>query len=84
MSAEAQQAPIAASPLEEANALSLDEFFSRDPEGLTEKDIEVIVAELRRQRKNFKEAEARGESAPRARKPKVQKEELSLTDLGLG
>lgn len=75
---------VAASPLEEANAVSLDELFSRDPEGYSSQDIDVIIKELRRQREAFAKAEAAGEATPRAKKSTGPKETLSLSDLGLG
>lgn len=57
-----------ANPLAEANPNSLDELFSRDPLGLQDVDLAIIVKELRRQREAWKLAEANGKtSAPKAK-----------------
>jgi hypothetical protein len=67
-------------PLDEAKPQSLDAIFSMDPLDLQDKDIAVIVAELRRQRVTWLAAEATGKTrAPKAAAPK----DLSLGDLEL-
>ena len=48
------------SPLAEANPGSLDEFFSKDPEQLTQSDLEVLCTKLRAQREEWLKAEAGG------------------------
>lgn len=60
------------SPLAEASPSSLDEIFSRDPEGLQERDIVAAVSALRAKREDWMKAEAAGaRSAPRASGPKL-------------
>jgi hypothetical protein len=87
-----QQQPTAANPLAEARIDSIDELFSRDPEGYclgpdgtpaTGADMQNIIAGLRRQRQVWERAEAEG--AKRAPSPKVKtaKPQVSLADLGL-
>ena len=83
-----------ANPLSEAKIDSIDDLFSRDPEGYTRSadgnpatgpDMLAIVAGLRRQREIWDKAEAAGaKRAPSAKagsstKPKV----ADLSDLGL-
>jgi hypothetical protein len=82
----------AASPLAEARIDSIDELFSRDPEGYCKgpsgtpadgSDMLAIVAGLRRQREIWDKAEAQG--AKRAPSPKVgaKAKVADLSDLGL-
>lgn len=52
------QAPIATSPLAEADPRSLEELMSRDPLKLTKQDRGQIVGELRRMREVWAKAEA--------------------------
>lgn len=71
----------ATAPLAEASPSSLDEYFSRNPRGMSDDDLRLIVRELRRQRERWKAAEAAGATrAPKAAKPK---QAVSLADLGL-
>ncbi len=46
------------SPLDSASPASIDELFDRDPELLTNEDVQRIVERLRAARKTFAEAEA--------------------------
>lgn len=79
------------SPLTEADPQSLDALFSMDPLSLTDKDLAVIVRELRKQRERWAAAEAQGKtrapkaaSAPAGAKTKVPASTIkSLADLGL-
>lgn len=77
--------PTGGNPLEEASPTSLEEYFSRDPEGFTKQDIEVVVKELRRMREKWKVEEASG--AKVGKKASVQKaskpEAGNFDDLGL-
>lgn len=80
----------AVSPLATAQPTSLDEFFSRDPLDLADQEIDVIVAEYRRQREVWAKAEAGGaKRAPALPKTPAQKAlagpktSPSLGDLGL-
>lgn len=80
-------------PLLEARVDSIDELFSRDPEGYTKgpdgspasgPDMQAIVAGLRRQRDIWEKAEAAG--AKRAPSPKAgaaKAKVADLADLGL-
>lgn len=79
-------------PLLEARVDSIDELFSRDPEGYTKgpdgspasgPDMLAIVAGLRRQREIWEKAEAQG--AKRAPSPKAGAKAAvaDLSDLGL-
>lgn len=79
-------------PLAEARVESIDELFSRDPEGYAKGpsgspidgvDMERIIAGLRRQREIWEKAEAAG--AKRAPSPKVstKPQVQGLADLGL-
>jgi hypothetical protein len=71
----------AASPLTSVNPTSLDELFSRDPEGYSAQDIDAVIAEYRRQFAAYQAKEAADAAKPpRARKVK---ETLDLADLGL-
>jgi hypothetical protein len=70
------------SPLIEASPRSLDEIFSSDPLGLTNQELSVVVAELRKQALNWAAAEAAGKrSAPKTKTPVAAN--VSLDDLGL-
>lgn len=80
-------------PLAEARVDSIDELFSRDPEGYSRgpsgdpadgKDMLDIIAGLRRQREIWEKAEAAG--AKRAPSPKAtagKQQVADLSDLGL-
>lgn len=73
-------------PLSEASATSLDELFSRDPEGYTQKDLESVVKELRRMAEKWKGEEASGatKSKTGAGVAKALKKQVAdLGDLGL-
>ena len=75
------------SPLLEAEPASLTELFARDPLGLSDKDLDVIVAELREQRTRIEAAKRAGVKAPQGSKtpagPKPKNQDFSLEDLGL-
>ena len=47
-----------------ASLASLDKYFSADPNGLSDQDLDVIVAELRRQRESWENGKQ-----PSKRKP---------------
>jgi hypothetical protein len=79
-------------PLSEARVDSIDELFSRDPEGYckgpdgttaTGEDMQRIIAGLRRQREVWEKAEAAG--ATRAPNPKAsgKPKVTDLSELGL-
>ena len=82
-----------ASPLAEARIDSIDELFSRDPEGYckgpdgtpaTGTDMLAIVAGLRRQRELWEKAEAQGaKRAPASPKASSKAKVADLSDLGL-
>lgn len=58
----------------------LSELFARDPVGLTDQDIDTIVARMRQANANFE----LGVKAPKAPKePKTTKTQQLLKDLGL-
>lgn len=69
--------------MEQAQPQSLDELFSRGADW-TDQELDVIIAELRRQRATWAQAEAQGKrSAPKSG-PKTQADPgLSIEDLGL-
>lgn len=69
---------------------ALQKLFDSDPEQLNDRDIEIIVAELRKQRARFdldEQAKAMKEKKPKGKKAKAlsadESKQLSLTDLGL-
>lgn len=66
---------------------SLQELFARDPEKLSDADIDTIVIELRKQRGLFEQqeiAKSMKEPKPKKTKPKQEGgEQFSLADLGL-
>lgn len=76
-------------PLTEADPTSLEEYFSRDPNDLLDKDIALITRALRAQRKTWLAAEAggatRGTRAKAALKAPLSAASptLSLDDLKL-
>lgn len=83
---------VVPNPLLEARVDSIDELFSRDPEGYTKgpdgspasgPDMQAIVAGLRRQREIWEKAEAAG--AKRAPSAKIggKSAVADLSDLGL-
>ncbi len=70
-------------PLTEAKAKSLDEIFSSNPMGYSDKEAEIVIAEFREQRARWTVAEAAGKkSAPKMPKTAAPTN-LSLGDLGL-
>ena len=70
-------------PLSEANPKSLDEIFSSDPGSLSEKELSLVVKELREQSARWTIAETAGKkSAPKMPKTSAPVS-LSLKDLGL-
>jgi hypothetical protein len=73
-----------ANPLTEASPQSLEEFFSRNPEDLSDGDMKRMILEFRRQREAWLKAEAAGaKRAPTAVKGKTAKSAVTLSDLGL-
>lgn len=77
--------PTQSTPLSEASSQSLDELFSADQARLSDTEIQAIVDELRRARKNFADSEAKG-LKPRAKKSTASKPvdmNVTLDDLGL-
>lgn len=75
----------APSPLTEASTASLDDLFSRDPEGLSRRDRAQIVTELRRQCEAWIKAEALGAvKAPKAPKPTSAPKKIAVSDEDLG
>jgi hypothetical protein len=75
-------APLATpSPLSEANPASLDEFMSRDPAGLSDSDLDKMIALYRRQRAIWERSDAEERAKPRAQRSATAK--TSLSDLGL-
>ena len=73
----------------EVSPEALQELFSRDPEKLNDQDVQVIVDELRKQRKLFKQQEetkpkrAKRKAAPKKTMSKEQASQLTLGSLGL-
>jgi hypothetical protein len=77
-------------PLAFANPRSLDELFNRDPLDLADQDIDVIVAEYRRQRAVWlsdQEMKFNSDGTPKATRtkagPKPEKPKFTLESLGL-
>lgn len=70
---------MSASPLAEATPDSLDELFRRDPLGLSDQDLDRIVAELRSRRAIWAKAEAEGKT--KAPRKAAAKAELGADDL---
>lgn len=66
---------MANNPLEEADPTSLDLFFSKHPEELTDQEIDEMVVKLRSMREKFMEKEAK------PKLPRGQKVTLSLDDI---
>lgn len=92
MTDHATPAVSAISPLAEARIDSIDELFSRDPEGYakgpdgspaTGADMLAIVAGLRRQREVWDKAEAQGAKRAPSPKTKGTAKVADLSDLGL-
>jgi hypothetical protein len=82
----------APNPLLEARVDSIDELFSRDPEGYTKgpdgspasgPDMQAIVAGLRRQREIWEKAEAAGAKRAPSQKAGGKSAVADLSDLGL-
>jgi hypothetical protein len=71
------------SPLEEVNALSLDEFLSRDPFDFTKQDRLKVIRLLREQRAKWETLESQGkrQSKSAAKTPKEPPKVVSLDDL---
>lgn len=68
------------SPLAEAKVDSLETLFARDPLGLSDQDLDRIIAELRSRRALWVKAEAEGKTrAPR--RLAAAKAELGAEDL---
>jgi hypothetical protein len=63
--------------LREAKADSISDLFNRDVEGLSDVDLDRIIAELRANRERFAAAEAAGAKAPRT--PAMSKSAVSAT-----
>ena len=72
------------SPLQEVEKESLSELFARDPESLSEADLDRIVSELRSKRMLWLQTEEAGKkkkAEPKAKPKTLSKEELnSLLD----
>lgn len=69
-------------PLSEASPTSFDELFSRDPLGLSNQDISLIVAKLRKDRSLWLLAEAKGaKRAPKAKPGEAADITLGALDL---
>ncbi len=64
-------------PILEANPALLDELFSRDPLGLADTDLDVVVAEFERMLVSWEQGKPTAKTGPKAPKAKV-----SLADLG--
>ncbi len=62
---------VVPNPLDNSNPASLEELFDKDPQFLTEPDIELIVKNLRLQRTTWKAEEHK----KRAKKPALTKEQ---------
>lgn len=67
------------SPLTEPSPTSLDELFSREPETLTDEELDIIVAALRKHYQQFQldDKTARSSGAKRVTTAKT-KEQLQL------
>lgn len=92
MTDSSQPIATATSPLSEARVESIDELFSRDPEGYckgpdgspaTGVDMLAIVAGLRRQREIWEKAEAQGAKRAPSTKAAGKAKVADLSDLGL-
>lgn len=72
-------------PLAEAQVESIDELFSRDPEGYGDQELDRVIAGLLKQREIWQKAEAAGaKKAPKAAGTKSTKPVATdLADLGL-
>ena len=68
-------------PLSEASPMSLVELFALDPLKLTRTDRDAIVAEFRRIRAVWAQAEALGKRPPKGGAVKGSAPSLSLDDL---
>ena len=84
--------PTGSNPLSEARVDSIDELFSRDPEGYTKgpdgspasgPEMLAIVAGLRRQREIWEKAEAAGATRAPSQKASTKAKVADLSDLGL-
>lgn len=70
------------SPLTEAQPTSLEAYFNLDPADMSDEDMDIIIAALRKDRKDFMQAEAEGKKPPRKKTP-MPEGGLELEDLGL-
>jgi len=66
---------------------SLAELFARDPLSLSDREVDEIIAGLRKQRENFIKEETKSKSSGKRTRAKtvsqVQASALTLDDLGL-
>ncbi len=69
-------------PLLEADPSSLNELFNRDPLGLSDRDLDLIVAEQRSMRAKY-EASLREGKKPKVEKAKGKATDIDLADLDL-
>jgi hypothetical protein len=69
-------------PLLEADPSSLNELFNRDPLGLSDRDLDLIVAEQRVNRARY-EASLREGKKPKAAKEAGKAKEIDLGELDL-
>lgn len=75
-----------ASPLPEADPISLDELFDRDPLELTKANIEQIIQSFRAQRLTWEQEEKAAAKTGRKPSTKISKEaaaKLTLSSLDL-
>ena len=78
-----------ASPLAEADARSLNDLFDADPLSLSDRDIDLIVQNIRENREKWAREESEAKRQGRARRPSAYKTppaqgKLSLDMIGLG
>lgn len=84
MSSDNPLAPAGPSPLTEASPQSLAKLFSSDPYQITDTELDLIIAEHRKQRQRIAQADAAGTKTPRAKKaPLASGEAPSLSELDL-
>ena len=55
------------SPLDEANTPSLDAFFDREPEDLTDEELDQLIAAMRAKRAEFDAKEERRQAKKEAK-----------------
>lgn len=68
--------------LSEAYPTSLQELFSRDPEGYQRQDLAAIVTAMRQWRIRLEEAEAAGKK-PRQTRAQIESAPIDLDSLGI-